>query len=326
MAYAAPAARRGGPGRAEIARAIPRGSRRARSQAEALRALAVDEELAGLRADRARNIREAWRILVRHASWADRTTRPTRARLCAQAGICESTWKACRRWLERRGYLGTVVYGTTAYMHGPLALANLEARNDAAVYILAIPLRKAPIRAPATTATLLTRPPTDVRRTSVQSPARAESQEQGGPASGRTHPLPPAALSLRKGPGESLTDGWVAYLARPFLAAGWSGADLSWAVDHDPELGQHRFTLRTVRHPAAWLRWRLSRWLGEDGAPRPAPSAIRADAAGRIRAAAQQRRAQQAAAVAAASPDVRGRAAEIRQHMGWRKPPERKPL
>src|SRR5262245_46987992 len=79
--------------RLEIARAIPQGSRRARGQSQWLHLLAVDEQLAELRSDQQRSIRAVARVLARHASWADKTTRPTRAIICALARVAVTTWK-----------------------------------------------------------------------------------------------------------------------------------------------------------------------------------------------------------------------------------------
>jgi hypothetical protein len=65
----------------------------------------------------------------------------------------------------------------------------------------------------------------------------------------------------------AITDGWWAHITAPF--ADWTAADLVHAVDHWPDGRQHRTRLTNVRHPAAWLRWRLSHWLTSNGAPFP---------------------------------------------------------
>jgi hypothetical protein len=100
------------------------------------------------------------------------------------------------------------------------------------------------------------------------------------PATGRT--VAPRSPVLRTGTLKTLTDGWWAHITRPF--ASWSASDLVWAVDHLPGGAQHRTRAANVRHPAGWLRWRLSHWLRADGTALPSPSEARAAAAARHRA------------------------------------------
>jgi hypothetical protein len=307
------------PGRAQIAVAIPRGSRRARSQPEALAALLADPGLAQLRADFRANVCEVWRILVRHASWSDRTTRPTRARVCEQAAVSESTWKRARRWLESAGYLGTVTPGTTALMHGAAAVADLDARNDAAVYVLATPKR--PAAPPPASRSAITGPPTRSRRDLVPVPARearSRAQEQHRPAS-RPGSLSAVARQLRIGPGKGITEGWGAWLARPFEAAAWSGADMRYAIDHQPDGRPHRHRLAGVHSPVGWLRWRLGLWQAPDGQALPSRTARAVLQRDQLRAE-QARFRRQAEAAAAAAVDPRPRAAAIRAALGWRRP------
>jgi hypothetical protein len=60
--------------------------------------------------------------------------------------------------------------------------------------------------------------------------------------------------------------------------------DVVWATDH--LLGGCQYVTRAanVRHPAGWLRWRLSRWLNLDGTAKPSPTWGRAATAHRNRA------------------------------------------
>jgi hypothetical protein len=57
-----------------IVKAIPAGSKRARSQRSYLRAVVADPVIASLRADRRRAVLEMARILARHANWRDRVS------------------------------------------------------------------------------------------------------------------------------------------------------------------------------------------------------------------------------------------------------------
>lgn len=234
------------PSRREIALAIPAASRRARGQHEFLTRLGEDPDLAQLRADRARNITEVGRIMARFASWTDRTTRPTRARVCHLAGISVSTFKSARRWLEGKGFLGLVRRGWTAMLRAG-ALADPEEPNEAAIWVLCVPRRK-PRETPPDTSDQVTRPLTPSRSEGGNHPARAREHSRVAP--------------LRTGPGHRLTDQHVAALARPFTAAGWTEADFRHALEHGPER-RHTFRLSTVGSPMHWLAWRLSRWTTE---------------------------------------------------------------
>lgn len=89
--------------------------------------------------------------------------------------------------------------------------------------------------------------------------------------------IAPRSPLLCRGPLAGLTDGWWAHITAPF--ADWSASDLVWAVDHLPGGRQHRTLTANVRHPAGWLRWRLSHWLNPDGTAMPSPARQRAAAA-----------------------------------------------
>jgi hypothetical protein len=271
-------------GRAQVALAVPRGSRRARDQREWLRAVQTVPELEQLRADAADRLLEVARVLARYASWGDRTTRPTRALVCRLAGISVTTWKRCRRLLEDWGLLGTVQQGTTPEFSSFL---HRDDPNLAAVYVLAVPKRK-PGTAQVTCPEQITGPPPEPARARGRAPARARGKGQDCPPSGRAQPgsapAPGGATApcgagiadamarvLRRAAGETVTDGWCAWLARPFAAAGYSAADLSWAIDHEPSGRQQPYSRGRVRHPAGWLRKRLDAWLA-GGIPVPSRS------------------------------------------------------
>jgi len=315
------------PGRAEIARAIPPGSRRLRSQPEALLALPADLALAELRADYARNICEVWRRLVRSAApWAHMTVICPREQLAAELGISVSTWKRCRRWIEAHGYLGCVVAGSTPELDGMRtspALVEADAVNTAAVYVLTVP-RKKQVLPPPPHDHRLTGPPTRLPEGGGVDPAPA--RQDCGPRS-RAGSLPAMAGQMRKGPGQGITDGWCAHLAAVFITGGWTPADLLWAINHDPGGARHRHRLDRVKHPAGWLRARLALWLEPDetGAlpwrrrrPMLARSLQRAVGRQQLRAGQQARRDRMAAA-SAAWVDPAGPAAAIRERHGWRK-------
>jgi hypothetical protein len=296
--------------RAEIAWAVPRGSRRARSQGQFLHALVRDPALGELRSDRRAHVLEVARVLARFASWEDRTTRPTRARVCELADVGVTTWKKCRLWLEDRGYLGTVRKGRQALYRRVLPAVLDNDRNDAAVYVLAIPRppeRQAP---PAPPGTPVTRPPTSSRSEPGTDHTREAPRNDGKPA------VPPALLegAVLK----NLSDRAAAHFWRPFAAAGWTPRDLLFAIDHRPGGEQHRRDLHDVIYPAGWLRWRLALWL--DDAGQPVASRSQRWAAGNAARLAhrERQRAELAAAAATAAPPG-SHFDQLRTERGWRR-------
>jgi hypothetical protein len=327
------------PGRAEIAQAVPPGSRRAKTQGAFLRALLSDPALADVRADHRRNIIECCRVWARYASWNNRTTSPTRERVCRLVGgrtpgapLGLSTYKACRIWAEDHGYLGTVVEGSTARLDGNRtspALVDPDGPNTAAVYVLAIPREKKRLPTPADHPKAISRPPSVSCWRPGRAPAPARSDETRlGPAS-RPGSLPAIADVLRKTAGQSISDGWVSHLAGRFARDGWTARDVGEALDRRPaghpdgEQHRHRLTARgrsTISRPVHWLRWRLGFWLDNAGAPLRSPSQARAaaDDLERARAAAVE---QERAAATAAAVDPAPRAARIRAEHGWRPRP-----
>ena len=108
--------------RLAIVKAIQPGSKRARNQRSYLRAVLADPEIAALRADRRRAVLELARILARHANWRTMTSWRPRERACAEIGssrdpskpLSISAYKAARRVLEERGFLGLVAQGWTS--------------------------------------------------------------------------------------------------------------------------------------------------------------------------------------------------------------------
>ena len=78
--------------------------------------------IAALRADRRRAVLELARILARHADWRTMTSWRPRERACAEIGsprdpskpLSISAYKAARRVLEDRGFLGLVAQGWTS--------------------------------------------------------------------------------------------------------------------------------------------------------------------------------------------------------------------
>jgi hypothetical protein len=272
--------------RAELARAVPPASRRITGQRQALRDGLACPDLAQVRADFRANLEAWWRVHVHHASWGGGryprgTTQPTRARVCELAGMSPATYKRCRRWWEQRGYAAVVRGGRTPALR-PMALAG-GAVNERQVLVLCVPRR------PPASASCVTEPLTRPRSGPVRNPARVRAEDHHGggcaaahhrAAARRSAPRPP---QLARGPLAAVTDGWWAHLTAPFTS-GWTASDMAYAVDHDPSGRQHRHATATIRHPAAWLAWRLGQWVDRDGQALPSPSQQRAAAAAAHRA------------------------------------------
>jgi hypothetical protein len=312
-----------GPGKAEIFRAVPGGSRRAESQRAYLAALVADPELAELRADARRSVLEVARVLARWATWRTMTAWRPRARICAEVGssrdpdrpLSVSAFKSCRRWLETHGYLGLVEGGTTPLFRAGV-LADPCEQNRCPVYVLATPRRRCRIRKPADSL-LVNRPlPRSRRDLGIAPRARdlhpkIKSKKARAPR-GQSD-LPPGASALHRCPrtrSEALAVAaavqarsrhlgrisaeHLRHVARSFFAAGWTGADVLAAIDHEPGGRQHGY-VSGIRSPGRWAAYRLGLWLGPDGLPVASRSQLAAAARKRDQADQVRRRAERKA-------------------------------
>ncbi len=298
-------------GRAAIALAVPQGSRRRKSWYQDLTAC---WELARVRADRRANILACAKQWWLCADWHDHTTWRTNAAIAKATELSVSTVKMARRWLEAHGWLGVVSQGRSARC-AARATGGVVTRNEAAVYVLAVPRtehrrRERDKRAleAEVQVSQQSQPPTMKLRV-VKDPPRARHH----PKTGIKHPSSPVT---------GVTAGWYRHLARPFLAAGWSERDILHAVDYWPGGKPHDHLTNTVRQPAGWLRWRLAQWLRPDGGPGLSRSQRAERAAERARAE-QAARLAEDAAQSARRVDATPHAASIRERLGWQRGPVR---
>jgi hypothetical protein len=253
---------------------------------------------------------ELARIYARHACWADMTTWRPREDICAEIGsprdrsrpLSVTAYRAARRWLQAHGYLGLVTPGWTSMLR---ASVLDDGEQLCPVYVLAIPRTPKtrhipPPRLPAPPAN---RALTTSRSVVVKAPAHArghpqddQDQNQDGPRCARAAqpPAPAEVVPMSKTqkrsearaaaavilkqcrPLQPLTTEHAAAVIRPWTTAGWAPGDLLWAITHQPpdatgRCRPHGWT-DGVRHPAAWLRWRLAQWTSPSGAPLTAPS------------------------------------------------------
>jgi len=334
-----------------VARVVPPGSRRIRSQREALRGGLSCPDLVGVRADFRDHLTAWWRIHVAYASWGgqDRpprgTTQPTRDLVCSEPwydkrgrrrggiDISESTYKRCRRWWQARGYVAIVRPGWTPDLR-PMALTSSEDHNERQVLVLCLP-REKPAAPPREPAPPLSGPLSGSRREPDRAPHAREAKTEDKPEKARAprgqSPLPrpgPAPLGTVPQSGSEalaaaramqerarllrqISAEHLRHLARPFWAAGWRPADVLHAIDHEPGGRPHGYTAE-VRSPAAWIRSRLAAWLGPDGTPLPSPGQQRAAAAAAARADAAARREEAARLAAGRTADTRGWAGRAR--------------
>jgi len=94
----------------------------------------------------------------------------------------------------------------------------------------------------------------------------------------------------------------VAALAREWHLAGWTVADLRWALDHRPDgtPWPHSLVAADVRHVPGWVRHRLAAWRTDPADPASPPRLSRSRRAGTALAAQLAAHARLAAAAAAA--------------------------
>lgn len=279
-----------------VAAAVPDGSRRARGQADWLRAVEACPEVAALRVDAREHVRAIVWAMACTASWADLTARPTWPLLEERSGLSRRTVARWLAWLRGAGLLGVVESGTTPRFR-PMALSEADG-NRAAVYVLAVPSTSAEAVevAPAELSTAESGTPTwsVLEEKDPDARARAAAQEPGplrGPdradggeawprtrAAGSRHERLELARRLqREAPDlRRLSDRAVRHLLRPWLLAGWTAAELLHAIDHDPD-GTERTWTTSVRSPGGWLLSRLEAWTITPGVACSPPSvALRA--------------------------------------------------
>jgi hypothetical protein len=314
----------------EIARALGT-AWRPRSRRQLMSAFHAWPGLAAWRADFCAHLVATMQYLARQASWADggadprATARPTRRRICDEVGYCASTWKACRRVLEAAGWVRVLRQGRSQEARQMSQAEGLQyVGNDAAVYLLAIPrVKNRPARA-ASSASELTRPPIQDAESAMDTPRGAV--DSAGQEPGRTalragsSPTPADVRALAAGRGlEKLTDRAVSACWRPFEAALWSADDWLWAVGHWPDGRPHAINPPVVRFPASWLRWRLEKWLDDDGRPVLSPSRQRAADRAAAHPDRDRQRAEYTARDQAAGADPGPHADELRETRGWKK-------
>ena len=302
------------PGKPAIYAAVPGGSRRARSQREWLHAALDAIEAEGWYANRRSHYAGVCRVLMRHMNWRDRTTRPGHAGIAAAVGVSADTVARAVRWLEDRGLLGLVSAGTTAAIRPAVLYAGTA--NLAAIYVLTVPRRRS--QAPRVAAGQagfadLTTPRSGVVKALRAREASPKVKSEKARAPRGQSVLPPGTSALHHCPrtrSEALAVAaavqarsrhlgrisaeHLRHVARSFFAAGWTGADVLAAIDHEPGGRQHGY-VSGIRSPGRWAAYRLGLWLSPGGLPVPSRSQLAAAERDRDRAEQWRRRAERRA-------------------------------
>lgn len=247
-----------------IYRAVPQGSRRARSQTAWLNALDDCPEYAVLRPDAAGNLKRVVQVLCQHADWSTMITRPGWDLLIERTGLSRSTINRVLRRLRGWGLLGTVASGSTWQTRG--AHPDDDRGNLTGEYVLCVPRNEAVDASD---------PPSTLRKEGGSKPhahayTRASTRD---PATSRPWPMRRPAVTrgdmlhaTNRLQDESpvlarITTRRLRSLLRPWYAAGWCPAQVLYALDHSPDAALRWHTAH-VRHVPGWIQHRLAAWHG----------------------------------------------------------------
>jgi hypothetical protein len=260
--------------------------------------LAEDEiDAAWLRADGRRNALVIARAVGWAADWHTGRSRPTLARLMEVSGLSLRTVQRWTRWLEQRGLLVVVEAGATAeFRPGILRRGD---PNLAREWLLAVPAGDS-TGTPSGSAVRGTDGPNarEARPGKVKGryaraprgllsvPHPVSFATWGNPQTRSEGLAAAAVVRARVRALWPVSDRHVRHVIRPYLAAGWAPGDVLHAIDCSPGGREHGY-VHAVRHPAGWLRYRLSLWLSPAGTPVTPLSQLRA--AGHARSLAEQR-------------------------------------
>ncbi|MCW2938474.1 MAG: hypothetical protein JWN00_1459 [Actinomycetia bacterium] len=256
-------------GRIRVFKAIPDGSQRAKSQPAWMvqldHTLAEQHDLGAIRCDAADNVRKIAWILCRHTDWRTLVARPGWNLLAELTGLSESTVNRALRRLRAWGLLGVVETGSTWRTRG--CDIDDEDGNRGAEYVLCVPAHE-PVE--------ISDRPSSLRMEAGDKPLRGRASEH--PSTATTAPWPMHQTPKTRGDMlhatqrlqqqapmlNRISDKRLRHVLRPVFAAGWSPAQVRYALDHAPD-GTARWHTADVRHPAAWVKHRLTAWRRGDG-------------------------------------------------------------
>jgi hypothetical protein len=254
---------------------VPPVPRKQLTQARWLRLPKAHPDAAFLRSDAYANMLAVARAVGWSADWETLRSRPTIAHIMQVTNLSRRSCQRWTRWLELRGFLQVIEPGVTPRFRPGITPG--DGNNLAREWLLVQPadpcgnLSGAPSLAldfqedlPAPTRTreddFSTGPPP---WPPGQRPHRRDEIRSAAESLRREH------LVLRRISAPAL-----ASIARPWFVAGYSVADLLWALEHLPSGHLHRFGA-SVRFPRAWVAYRLAFWAGHP--PHSAELAARAE-------------------------------------------------
>ena len=257
-----------------------------------LRVVVAELEATQMRADGRRGVQVVAEYLAVIAR-SDATVMPTWARLVDGTGLSRATVARHLRCLRLLGLLVVLETGSTPATRGRWN-RFVEDGNRAALYQLHTPTNSTPAAVSARVLPLQTpskiseTPGLELKRSSsfLRRGARKKHCPTGDfPAwsvTATTHTrtdrlaaadaLQAASMDLRP-----LSTKHVQSKIRPWLRAGWTVADLLWAIDHTPD-GRSRTWTGFAANPAPWLATRLAPWIDH-----LAPSVVAAETQKRLR-------------------------------------------
>lgn len=283
-----------------------------------LRTVQAHPGLAGLRSDAHRNVLAlVWALAV--DARPDGTTMPTWERLAAQSGLGRRTVARWLAWLQQQQLLLVHETGSTPATRPS---GYPVQGNRAAIYVLVKPSvdeTGTPSLGIHFVNTPFAREATPERAAFGGGLSRQEHWPRSRPATSRSERLQ-AARQLRADLPvlRQLSDQAVRAAFGVHLRAGWTIADLVYALDHDPSGTAHWRETR-VRNAYGWALHRLGLWAGQ-----PARSQLLAQQAATRALEQQQWRTQQAAARAVAVPatgsdEYQAARAALAQRPRWRR-------
>ena len=255
--HAASASRRGAPRTSSLA-VPPRGL----PGPTWLRAVQAHPGLAGLRADAHRNVQAlVWALAV--DARPDGTTMPTWEKLVEQTGLGRRTVARWLAWLQQQQLL--LVHETGSTPATRPGWQRVEG-NRAAIYILVKPSvdeSGTPSLGIHFVNTPFAREATTAQAACGGGASTQEHWPRSRPAATRAERLL-AARQLRADLPvlRQLSERAVRAAFGPQLRAGWSVADLAYALDHDPSGTAHWREAR-VRNAYGWALHRLGLWAGQ---------------------------------------------------------------
>ena len=261
-----------------------------------LRAVQAHQAAASLRVDAHRNmLAVAWALAV--DARPDGTSMPTWAALVEQTGLGRRT---VARWLAFLGEHGLLRVLETGSTPATRPAWHPVQGNRAALYVLIAPRVDESGTPPVTN--FVSNP--YAREAVAERPAASgggEVEPRVWPRIRVTATKPDrlrAAMQLRADVAalRGMSAKAIRAATGPQMRAGWTLADIVYALDHEPS-GKPHWREAAVRNPPGWLRHRLGLWAGH-----PARSSMLTQLAATCAEQANQRKAKHAAAAAAAAP------------------------